>query len=62
MRDWSSDVCSSDLIREHVQREFPAVFAFFLRRLTRGLDDIVRQAGEFGFVTDVLGKGIGGVE
>ena len=49
-----------------MQGEFPARrgarFSILLRGLAGGLPDIVGQAGQFGFVADDFGKGIGRIE
>ena len=49
-------------VGRHVQGEFPARFAVLFRRRTGRLADIRRQAGEFGLVTHVFGKGIGRIK
>ena len=45
-----------------MQGEFPAGFSVLFRRRTGRLADIRRQAGEFGLVTHVFGKGIGRIK
>ena len=46
----------------HVQREFPAGHTILVSGSARRLDDVVRNAGQFGLVGDDLGEGVGGVE